>query len=116
MADIFASSGASSGGYTLEWSLVFDDAADTVTIDATYTGPNGPPQPQVAALTVTLNTSASIGVDFLTGLLSTGGSFVQGSPGNMLNAGAKTRTNVRLQISPDRAAGITHSTEFLPPA
>lgn len=118
MANFSASSGVDSQGYHLEWTLAFDDAADTVTVDAIYTRSNGQaaPAPQKAEITVTLNTSVAITLNLLTGRLDNGAAFVQGSPGNMLNAGPKTRTGVRLKVSADRAALITFSTDLLPPA
>lgn len=111
MANFSASSGADSRGSHLEWSLVFNDAVDTVTIDASYSGPA--PAPQVAKITIMLNTSVSITLDLLTARLSTGQLF-DGDAATMLNSGPRTRTGVRLKVSADRAALITHSTEFLP--
>lgn len=119
MADIFAQSAAGGGGHRLDWTLDFNDAADTVTITATHTRLDGSPQkadPQQAAITVTLNTGASVSVDLLTGLMSTGGQFSQASPGKIVNQGPKTRTSVRVKISADRAQLITFSTSYLPPA
>jgi len=117
MANFSASSGAMSLGYSLDWTLAFDDAADTVVIEALYTQPpNGViPVPWRARLTIILNTSVDATVDLITGLLVPSGvPFVQDSPGNMLNAGPKTRTGVKLKVSADRAAAISHSTEFFP--
>ena len=115
MASFSAESGADSRGYHLGWTLAFDDVADTVTVDAVYTRPAGTPDvpPQIAKLTILLNTSVSITLDLVTATLSTGGLF-DGNPATMLNSGPRTRTGVRLKISADRAALITHSTEFLP--
>jgi hypothetical protein len=115
VANFSASSGAFSRGYSLDWTLVFDDVANTVTIDATYTQPpDGTiPVPGTAAITFTLNTSVSIRLDLVTARLSTGQLF-DGNSATMLNSGPRTRTGVRLKVSADRAAAITHSTEFVP--
>lgn len=117
MADFFASSGAGGGGCLLEWDLHFNDAADTVTITATHKHFDGSPapDPQQAQITVTLNTSVSVSVNLLTGRLSTGQAF-DGTATAIINSGPRTRTGVRLKVSADRAALITHSTEYLPPA
>lgn len=118
MADVFAEAGAGGNNCRLDWTLDFDDSANTVTIDATHThfDRSPAPDPQQAEITVILNTSVSVTVDLLTGLLSQGGAFVQGSPGKMINAGPKTRTNVRLKVSADRARLISFTTQYLPPA
>lgn len=115
MANFSASSGAFSRGFSLDWTLVFDDAADTVTIDATYSQPPGAgvPVPAVARMTITLNSSVAITLDFNTARIVSGPLF-DGNAATMLNAGPRVRTGVRLKISADRAALITHSTEFLP--
>lgn len=117
MANFSASSGAFSRGYSLDWTLDFDDAANTVTVTVVYGRPAGSPDadPQAAKMTLTLNSSVQITLDFLTARLSTGQLF-DGSAAPMLNAGARTRSGVKLKVSADRAALITHSTEFLPPA
>lgn len=117
MANFSASSGASSRGFSLDWALAFDDTANTVTITATHTRTDGSaaPDPQVAKVTVTLNTSVAVTVDLLTGLLNNGQAF-DGTATKMINSGPRTRTGVKLKISADRAALITHSTEYLPPA
>lgn len=118
MADIIASGGAGGNGHKLEWSLDFDDSANTVTINAVHTHFDGTPQsadPQQAQITVTLNSSVDVAVDLLTGRLDGGGAFVQGSPGTMINTGPKTRTNVRLKVSANRARQISFSTQYLPP-
>ena len=118
MAEIQASGGAGAAGCKFLWDLLFDDAANTVTITAVHTRFDGSvaPDPQQAEITVILNTSVSITVDCLTGTLSTGGNFSQASPGPMLNAGPKTRTGVRLRVSADRAAALSFSTQYIPPA
>lgn len=118
MADISASAGAGAAGCKFLWDLHFDDAANTVAITAVHTHFDGSPapDPQQAKITVILNTSVSITVDCLAGTLSTGGNFSQASPGPMLNAGAKTRTGVKLKVSADRAAALTFSTQYTPPA
>lgn len=117
MADIFASSGAGGRGCRLDWTLTFNDVADTVTITATHTRFDGSPAPDppVAGLRITLNTSVEIGVNLLTGALSTGGQFSQASPGKVVNQGPKTRTGVRLRVSADRAAAISFQTDYTPP-
>ena len=118
MANITASGGAGSNGVKFLWDLVFDDVANTVQIATTYTkfdGTPAPSPPQVASITVVLNTSVNVTVNCLTGTLSTGGNFSQGSPGPMLNT-SKTRTNVRLRVSANRAAALEFSTQFTPPA
>lgn len=118
MANIFVSAGASAIRGRLAWDLTFDDVANTVTINAVHTRPNGSPAPDplVAIITVTLEGGASVSVDLLTGLLNGGAPFVQGSPGKMINAGPKTRTSVRLTVSADRAASISFATEYQQPA
>lgn len=117
MADIFASSAAGGNGCRLDWTLDFDDVANTVTINATHKRFDGSaaPDPQQAQITFTLNSNVSISLNLLTGLLSQGGAF-DGTAGNMLNTGNRTRTNVRLSVSANRARTITHSTQYLPPA
>jgi hypothetical protein len=118
MADILAESGAGARGFRLYWTLHFDDAANTVTVNATHTrmsDGSAAPAPQQAEITFRLNTQQSITLNLLTGILTVGGAF-DGTPGNMLNTGARTRTNVRLSVTPDRAQVITHSTQYLPPA
>lgn len=117
MANFSASSGASGFGCSLEWTLVFDDAANTVTVNATHrklSDGTAAPAPQQAQITFTLNSGASISLNLITARLSTNQLF-DGNSATMLNAGNRTRTNVRLRISADRAALITHSTEYLPP-
>lgn len=118
MANINGSGGAGAANCKFLWDLVFDDAANTVTITAIHRHfDNTPaPDPQQAEITVILNTSVAITVNCLTGTLSTGGNFSQSSPGPMLNTGAKTRTGVRLRVSADRAAAISFSTQYTPPA
>lgn len=117
MADFFASSGAGGNGCLLEWALRFDDSANTVTVNATHAHFDGSaaPDPQQAQITLTLNSSVSIGLNLLTGRLTNGQPF-DGAATKIINSGDRTRTNVRLKISADRAALITHSTEYLPPA
>jgi hypothetical protein len=123
VADVQASGGAGSRppgtpGYRFLWDLVFDDVANTVTITATHTTFAGQAatDPQQASITVILNSSVNVTVDCLTGTLSTGGNFSQASPGPMLNAGAKTRTGVRLRVSANRAAALEFTTQYTPPA
>lgn len=123
MADISGSGGAGANNCKVLWTLHFDDTADTVTIDAVHTHFDGTPapDPQQAEITVQLNSSVDITVDLLTGRLLTaqggqGTAFVQGSPGIMLNTGAKTRTGVRLKVSANRAAAISFSTQYTAPA
>lgn len=132
MADVFAQAGAGGNNCKVLWNLDFDDVANTVTIDSTHTHFDGSPcpDPRKAWITVLLNTSVNITVDLLTGEVGTPNGplddpntiltgrqpFVQGSPGKMINAGPKTRTGVRLKISADRAALISFSTQYLPPA
>jgi hypothetical protein len=117
MATFFASSAAGGNGSRLDWTLDFDDTANTATVNATHTHFDGSPSPdpQQAALTFRLNTGQSITVDLLTGLLSTGAPF-DGTASTMINTGPRTRTNVKLSVSNDRAKLITYSTTYLPPA
>lgn len=117
MADFFASSAAGGNGCRVDWTLNFDDTANTVTIEATHTHFDGSPapDPQQASITFRLNSGQSITVDLLTGLLSSGGAF-DGTASKIINSGPRTRTNVRLSVSTDRAKLITYSTSYLPPA
>lgn len=117
MADFVAASAAGGNGCRLDWSLHFDDVANTVTVNATHKRFDGSaaPDPQQAQLTLQLNTSQAIVLNLLTGQLTPGGSF-DGTQGNMLNTGDRVRTGVRLTVSPNRAAAITHSTQYQPPA
>lgn len=120
MADFHASNGTDSQGFHLQWALVFDDSANTVTITADHTRSNGSaaPNPQVARVTFVLNSSVDITLDLLTGRLLNAqggqGQAFDGTATAIINSGPRTRTNVRLRISADRAALITHSTEYLP--
>jgi hypothetical protein len=116
MANFTASSGAGGGGCLLEWSLSFDDAANTVTISATHAHFDGSqaPAPQQADVTFQLSTGQSISINLLTARLSTGQLF-DGNAATMLNSGPRTRTNVKLSVTADRAKLITHSTQYLPP-
>lgn len=122
MADFFASSGAGGNGCLLEWALDFDDSANTVTVSSTHKHFNGTaaPDPQIARVTITLNTTVDITLDLLTGRLLNAqggqGQAFDGTATKIINSGDRTRTGVRLKISADRAALITHSTEYLPPA
>jgi hypothetical protein len=117
MADLFAESGAGAQGCRLDWQLRFDDAADTVTVTATHTRFDGSPapDPQQAQITFTLNGGASIGLNLLTGRLTNNQPF-DGTATKIIGSGPRTRTNVRLQISANRAQLITHSTQYQPPA
>lgn len=118
MAHILASGGAGANGVKFLWNLDFDDVANTVQIATTYLtfeGDPAPAPPQVASITVTLNTSVNVTVNCLTGTISTGGNFSQASPGQMLNT-TKTRTGVTLRVSAGRAAALSFSTAFTPPA
>lgn len=117
MADFSASSGAGSRGYTLEWSLVFDDTANTITINATHRDSAGQPAPapQEAELTFRLNSGQAIGVNLITARLSNN-QLYDGNAATMLNAGDRTRTGVTLSVSSNRARLITHSTAYQPPA
>lgn len=117
MADISASSAAGGNGCRLDWTLHFDDAADTVTIEATHTRFDGSvaPDPQQAAITIQVNSGQAVTVDLLTGLLSTGGAF-DGTASKIINSGPRTRTNVRLTVSTKRAKAINFSTTYTPPA
>lgn len=117
MADFGASSGAMTPGFNFEWSLLFNDTADTVTVTAVHTRRDGSaaPAPQAAGITLQINSGQAISLDLLTGQLTPGGLF-DGTAGNMLNTGPRTRTNVRLRVSADRAAMMTHSTQYQPPA
>lgn len=118
MADIIASGGAGARGTKFLWDLDFDDVANTVTITATHTRFDGSatPDPQQAEITLILNTSVNVTVDCLAGTLSTGGAFSQATPGPMLNQGPRTRTNVKLKVSADRAQAISFTTQYLPAA
>lgn len=123
MANFSASSGASgwspslNGPCTLEWSLVFDDAANTVTVNATHVKNDGQPAPvpQQAQITLQLNGGQSISLNLITARLSTGQLF-DGNAATMLNGGSRTRSGVTLSVSANRAKLITHSTEYQPPA
>jgi hypothetical protein len=117
VADYIASAGAYGNNCKLVWSLDFDDVANAVAITATHThfDDSPAPDPQQAVLTFTLNTSQSIDLDLLTGLLSQGGAF-DGTATAIINSGTRTRTGVKLKISADRAKLITFSTAYLPPA
>lgn len=120
MANFSASSGASSQGFHLGWSLVFDDTANTITLTADHTRTNGTPapDPQVARITLVLNTSVDITVDLLTGRILNAqggqGQAFDGTATPIINSGPRIRTGVKLKISADRAALITYSTEYLP--
>ena len=118
MANVSASSGASGLGCILEWSLLFDDAANTVTINATHKRTDGAlaPDPQQAQITTTLDTNQTVTVDLLTATIQPGGQLFDGDPASMLNSGPRTRTNVKLKVSADRAAVLTFSTQYQPPA
>jgi hypothetical protein len=118
-----ASGGSGAGGHKLLWTLQFDDAANTVTIDATHTkfdGSTAIGDPLVAGITLTLNNGQKIRVDLLTGELfdaqddSLG--LFDGTPGTMLNTGPRTRTGVRLQVSAGRGRVLTFNTSYVPPA
>lgn len=117
MANFFASSAAGGHGCRLDWTLDFDDVANTVTVQATHAHFDGSPSPdpQQADLTFTLNTSVSITLNLLTGMLSQGGAF-DGTASEIINSGPRTRTGVRLSLSSGRAKVITFSTAYLPPA
>jgi hypothetical protein len=128
MADIAAEStvrgtSPSQGLCKLPWSFHFDDVANTVTITATHSkNDDSPvPDPQNAQLTIVLNTSVDATVDLLTGKLTAppalaGQDFSQASPGEVLNAGPKTRTGVRLKVSANRAAAVEFRFAYTPPA
>lgn len=116
MADISAEARVPARGCALDWSLHFDDVADTITVRADYTlVVNGQPAPTPleASLTFRLNTQQAITLDLLTGRLSTGALF-DGTAGNMLNTGDRVRTGVRLSITPDRAQAISYSATLTP--
>jgi hypothetical protein len=132
MADVHAHAGAGANNCAFIWDLDFVDAANTVTINATHKHFDGTPAPDPvrAWITVILNTSVEITVDTVTGLTGTPNgdpnnlatvltgtvNFSQASPGEMLNAGPKTRTGVRLKVSADRAAMVSFATTYMPPA
>jgi hypothetical protein len=128
MADISASAtvrgtSPSQGLCKLPWNFHFDDAANTVTITATHTknDDTAATDPQNAQLTIVLNTSLDATVDLLTGKLTAppalaGEDFSQTSPGEILNAGSKTRTGVKLKVSANRAAAVQFSFAYTPPA
>jgi len=117
MANVFASAGAGGNNCRLDWSLNFDDAANTITIDATHTHFDGSPAPDPlqALIVVQLSNNAEVSVNLLTGALSSGGQFSQTSPGVMINTGPKTRTGVRMKVSADRAGAMVFSTLYTPP-
>lgn len=117
MADIFAQSAAGGNGFRLDWTLDFDDVANTVTVDATHTRSNGSvaPDPPQAQITLQLNGGQGIGLDLLTGRLSNGVAF-DGTATKIINSGPRTRTSVRLSVSNDRAKLITFSTQYQPPS
>lgn len=117
MASFSASSAAGGNGCRLDWSLVFDDVANTLALNATHTHFDGSPapDPQQAEITFQLNTGQLITVDLLTGMMSQGGAF-DGTASKIVNSGQRVRTNVRLRLSTDRAKLITFSTQYMPPA
>jgi hypothetical protein len=117
MADVFASAGAGGRNCRLDWTLDFDDVANTVTLNATHTHFDGTaaPDPPQAQITIQLNTSVDITVDLLTGLMSQGGQFSQAAPGKIVNQGPKVRTGVRLKVSANRAGALSFSTQYTPP-
>jgi phage baseplate assembly protein gpV len=117
MSNVHAQGTVGANGCMMPWSVDFDDAANTVTVNTTHTRFDGSPcsDPSEASITVTLNTSVNITVDCLTGKLSSGGDFSQTSPGELLNAGPKVRTGVRLRVSPDRAAVLAFTVRYTPP-
>lgn len=140
MANITGHGGAGAQNCKILWDLLFDDAANTVTITATHTHFDGTPapNPQRAWITTKLNTSVDITVDTVTGLfgnpsgpldpsgnvdlmnpatiLTGTQNFSQAAPGIMINAGPKTRTGVKLKVSADRAAAFSFTTTYIPPA
>jgi hypothetical protein len=118
MAVFHVESAAGGGGHRLDWVLDFDDTADTVAVLATHTKFDGSIQaadPQQAQITFTLNNGQGISLNLLTGLLSNGQAF-DGTASKIIGSGTRTRTNVRLQISPRRSQMITNSTQYQPPA
>jgi hypothetical protein len=117
MADFFANSAAGGNGCRLDWTLNFNDAANTVTVDATHKRFDGTaaPDPVQAQITFTLSNNQSIGLNLLTGRLTNNQAF-DGTASKIINSGPRTRTGVTLKISADRAQIITFSTEYIPPA
>lgn len=117
MADIFVEAGAGGNGCKLLWTLDFNDTADTVAITATHTHFDGSPapDPQQAQISLELNSSVAITVNLLTGRLGTGQAF-DGTATKIVNSGTRTRTGVRLKVSANRAALISFSTQYQPPA
>lgn len=117
MADIQASSAAGGNGCRLDWELHFDDTANTVTVTATHTRFDGSsaPDPQQAEITLVLNSSVNVSLNLLTGRLSNNQPF-DGTATKIINSGPRTRTNVRLRVSQERARLIEFSTSYLPPA
>jgi hypothetical protein len=69
----------------------------------------------VAQLTFTLGNNQSIGLNLLTGRLTNNQAF-DGTATKIINSGPRTRTGVTLRISADRAALLTFSTAYTPPA
>lgn len=118
-ADIVnAEGGAGAGGHRLTWALAFDDVADTVTIDATHARFSGAEQagpPQVAQINLILPNGNAISVNLITARLGTGQLF-DGNAATMINSGPRTRTNVRLRLSPRRSRLIEFTTDYSPPA
>jgi hypothetical protein len=117
MADIHVSSAAGGNGCRLDWTLDFNDVANTVTINATHRHFDGSaaPDPQQAQITLTLGNNQTISVNLLTGLLGNGQAF-DGTATKIINSGDRTRTGVTLKVTADRAALIVFSTEYIPPA
>lgn len=112
MAVIHAEGAAGAAGCRLDWILDFDDVANTVTVTATHTRFDGSPatDPQVAGITVQLNSGQPRTFDLLTIPAPS-----DGQPG-ILGKGAQVFTNVRLRIGSGRGQVITFTTTYLPPA
>lgn len=122
---VTASGGAGAGGHKVAWTLEFDDVADTVTIDAVHTRFSGDPQagpPQTARINIVLPNGDRVACNLLTARLEStdrpawNNVLFDGSAATMLNSGPRTRTNVRLRVSANRARLIEFSTDYQPPA
>jgi hypothetical protein len=113
MAVINASGGAGAAGHKLLWTLAFDDAANTITINATHTrfdGTAAAGNPQAAAITVERNNGQGLTLNLLTD-----GTIFDGAAANMLNTGPRTRTGVTLKVAGGRGQVLTFSTAYTPP-
>lgn len=136
--DVFSQGAAGGNGHRVDWTLDFNDTANTITIDAKHTrmasdGQGGflpaLAEPQRAWITVQLNTGQARTVDLVTGMIGVASGplndintvlnnpqLFDGNAAEMLNSGPRVRTGVRLTVSADRAAMMSFSTQYKPPA